>query len=139
MDRDTILANINAAFGSLPRPETMVRNPNHCEECVEHEATMQAVTPDSVTLNEIGNPGWDPVCFLNDEAFCYFMPAFARMILSDDENDYIYQFCFTWIRVFAPMPSARSSAGPSPRSLTMWPRSASTSLWTVSMGLNWAV
>ena len=92
MDSDNILAQITAAFGQLPRPETMVRNPIHCDECAEHEATMQAVTPQTVAMSDIGSPAWDPVCFLSDEAFCYFMPGFARLTLSDD--DYIYQLLF---------------------------------------------
>ena len=87
MDRDSVLHSIDQAFGDLPRPAVMVRNPRHCDECADHEATMQAVTPQNVTMTEIGSPAWDPVCFLSDEAFCYFMPGFARLVLDDDYLD----------------------------------------------------
>jgi hypothetical protein len=93
MDKDTILVNINRVFGAILRPETMVRNPGHCDECADHEAVMQGVTPQTVTLNEVGSPGWDPVCFLSDEAFCYFMLGFARLAL-DDDGEYLWQFFF---------------------------------------------
>src|SRR5690242_17899206 len=91
MDKDTILAAIDQAFGDLPRPKTMVRNPNHCDECSDHEAVMQAVTPQTITLKEIGNIGWDPVCYLTDEAFCYFMLGFARIALAKP-GSYLFQF-----------------------------------------------
>lgn len=96
MDSHNILTAINTAFGNLPRPVTMVRNPDHCDECAEHEATMQAVTPETISPEQVGSPAWDPVCFITDETFCYFMPGFARLVLSDDmdENDYIYQLLF---------------------------------------------
>jgi hypothetical protein len=84
---------IDQAFGSLPRPKTMLCNPNHCDECVEHEATMQAHTPQTISLEEIGNLGWDPVCYISDEAYCYFMPGFARLVLDDDAL-YTDQFLF---------------------------------------------
>ena len=93
MDRDAVLAAIDRAFGELPRPETMVRNPNHCDECAEHEATMQGLTPQTVGLEEVGSPAWDPVCFLSDAAFCYFMPGLARLALNV-EGYYIGQLLF---------------------------------------------
>ncbi|MEO8609218.1 MAG: hypothetical protein ABI690_15110 [Chloroflexota bacterium] len=89
MDKNTILAAIDQAFGHIPRPEIMLREPTHCEECVDHETVMQAVTPQTVSLHEIGNPGWDPVCYVADETFGYFMPAFARLAL-DADNHYAY-------------------------------------------------
>ena len=93
MDKETILTTIDQVFGAIPRPETMVRNPNHCDECADHEAVMQRVTPEALALNEVGSPAWDPVCFLSDEAFCYFMPGFARLALEDD-GAYLWQFFF---------------------------------------------
>ena len=72
----------------------MVRNPGHCEECAEHEAAMQAVTPESVSLEQVGNPGWDPVCYLTDEAWRYFMPGLARLARGRDGEYYLDQFLF---------------------------------------------
>lgn len=91
MGKYTVLAAIDQAFGSIPRPEIMTRNPHHCDECEEHERVMKGVTPLNITLKEIGNPGWDPVCYVTDEAYRYFMPGFVRLIFSDD---YLDQFIF---------------------------------------------
>jgi hypothetical protein len=91
MDKQTVLDAIDKAFGHLPRPAVMGRNPDHCDECADHEAVMQAHTPETISLEEVGNPGWDPVCFITDEAFAYFMPGFARLTVDDD---YIYSLLF---------------------------------------------
>ena len=91
MDKTTILAAIDQAFGHLPRPQIMLRDPTHCEECVDHESVMQTVTPQTISLNEIGNPGWDPVCYIADDAYGYFMPGFVRLAL-DGDADYAYPY-----------------------------------------------
>lgn len=95
MEKEAVLTAVDRAFGAVPRPSIMVRNPNHCDECADHEAAMQGVTPQTVTLNEIGNMGWDPVCYLTDASYRYFMPGFARLVLhTDDDCDYLDQFIF---------------------------------------------
>lgn len=94
MNKASVLAAIDRAFGALPRPGTMVRSPNHCDECADHEAVMQAVTPQTVSLEQVGHPAWDPVCFLTDAAFCYFMPGFARLALVGGPQTYLDQFLF---------------------------------------------
>jgi hypothetical protein len=94
MDRAAALAAIDRAFGTLARPAVMGRSPQHCDECADHEATMQAVTPETVTLEQVGNPAWDPICYVTDEAFCYFMPGLARLALGTGEDYYLDQFLF---------------------------------------------
>lgn len=72
----------------------MVRDPAHCDECAEHEDTMQSVTPETVSLDQVGSPAWDPVCFITDEAWRYFMPGLARLALGRGEDYYLDQFLF---------------------------------------------
>lgn len=93
MEIDTILEVIGRAFSGA-RPAQMVRNPKHCDECAEHEEVMQAVTPQTVSLEQAGSPAWDPVCYLTDEAYCYFMPGFARLTLGRGDDYYLDQFLF---------------------------------------------
>lgn len=114
MPPDNALDAIDNAFGHLPRPLTMVRNPAHCPECAEHEAVMQAVTPHTLTLAEVGSPAWDPVAFLSDEAFCYFMPGLARLALGSGPAYYLGQFLFhleQGFRIEAFNPAQRRSVG----------------------------
>ncbi len=76
-------------------PGQFTRDPNHCCECQEHEATLQGRTPETIGLEELGSPGWDPTCFLNPEGFHYFFPAMVRLALEDrGETAYIQSFLF---------------------------------------------
>ena len=50
---------------------------------------------DSIGLDELGNPGWDPICFCTSEGFLYYMPALIRLTLDTiDGNQYLDQFLF---------------------------------------------
>ncbi len=91
MATERISAAIDRAF-RCDRPLGMVRNPAHCDECAEHEDTMQAVTPETVSLDQVGSPAWDPVCYLTDEAYRYFMPGFARLALGRGDDYSLDEF-----------------------------------------------
>jgi hypothetical protein len=93
MEAGRISAAVDKAFGG-DRPGQMGRNPQHCDECAEHEEVMQAVTPETVSLAQVGSPAWDPVCFLSDEAYRYFMPGFVRLALGRGDDYYLDQFLF---------------------------------------------
>lgn len=54
MDLNQILQEIDKVFGGLPRPEYFLNTPGHCEECEEHEQTLQTVTPDTISMKETG-------------------------------------------------------------------------------------
>ena len=63
-----------------PRPEHFTDR-NHCCECAEHDDLLLSRNLDSLTISDVGNPGWDPVCFVTDQAFFYYLPALARLAL----------------------------------------------------------
>ncbi len=74
-----ILALLPDAF-SARRPEHFT-NHTHCCECAEHDATLQARDLETLTMDEIGSPAWDPITFCTPEAFAYWLPALARHTL----------------------------------------------------------
>lgn len=86
-------AEVERAFAAAPRP-AIFGNPAHCCECAEHEATLAAATRESIGLAELGNPGWDPICFVRDEGYLYYFPATARLALGRGEAFYLDQFLF---------------------------------------------
>ena len=53
----------------------------HCDECKEHDQTLLGSSIENISLNELGNPGWDPISFSNDDGKRYFMPALIRLSL----------------------------------------------------------
>ena len=53
----------------------------HCEECAEHDQTLLQFDIDTIGLEQLGNPGWDPLCFCSPEGKIYYMPALIRLSL----------------------------------------------------------
>ncbi len=85
---------VREAFRESLRPEGLfIDGTCRCEECEEHHRTLSSHDVDSITLEELGNPGWDPICFASDAAFLYYLPAMFRLAFEDD-GYYIYQLLF---------------------------------------------
>jgi len=61
----------------------------HCEECAEHDQTLKEADIDHIGLDELGNPGWDPLCFCSAEGKKYYMPALIRLSI-ETINDQFY-------------------------------------------------
>jgi hypothetical protein len=79
---------------AVPRPEHFTHY-QHCEECFEHDQTLLNATIDGIGMEELGNPGWDPMCFVEPDGFIYYFPALVRLCLeSSEEWSYIGQFLF---------------------------------------------
>lgn len=67
----------------------------HCEECADHDETLRNTDVDSISIEELGRPGWDPICFCSNEGKRYYMPAFVRLSLETVRDDFYFsQFLF---------------------------------------------
>jgi hypothetical protein len=76
-------------------------NYRHCCECAEHDATLLACDVDSISLQQLGNPGWDPLCFVSPEGFLYYLPALIRITLETmdkPQERYLDQLLFHLMR-----------------------------------------
>jgi hypothetical protein len=76
-------------------------NYQHCCECAEHDETLLANDIDSIGLQQLGNPGWDPLCFSSPAGFMYYMPALIRLTLDTIDNPqetYLDQMLFHLIQ-----------------------------------------
>jgi Family of unknown function (DUF6714) len=72
-------------------------NYQHCCECAEHDATLLAFDRESIGLEQLGNPGWDPLCFTSTEGFLYYLPALVRLTLDTidkPQETYLDQLLF---------------------------------------------
>lgn len=81
-----ILTGVRQAFAACPRPDHFT-DQNHCDECSDHDQTLLARDLDTLSLADVGNPGWDPICFITDEGFRYYFPALARLALTETYVD----------------------------------------------------
>ncbi len=84
---------VREAFRAVPRPDGLfIRGTCRCCECEEHNATLASHDVDSISLKELGNAGWDPMCFASDAAFLYYLPAMFRLAFED--RYYVDQLLF---------------------------------------------
>lgn len=70
---------------NVPKPAHFA-NYRHCCEGAEHDQTLLAFDVDSIGLAQLGNPGWDPLCFSSAEGLMYYLPALIRLTLDTMEN-----------------------------------------------------
>lgn len=77
-----IIVTVRHAFASRPRPNHFT-NHRHCDECADHDAVLCSRDLDTLLHTDVGNPGWDPICFTTPEGFAYYLPALVRLTLSD--------------------------------------------------------
>jgi hypothetical protein len=77
-----ILSEIDTAFGTVERPEHFT-NFTHCEECAEHDELLRTRDRDTLRIEDVGNPGWDPICFCSPNGIAYYFPALARLALAE--------------------------------------------------------
>ena len=92
MTAQEALAAVREAFQNVPRPELMIRGTCSCCECAEHNLTLLSHTPETITLQELGNAAWDPICFASDAALAYYLPGMIRLALAD--TNYVDQLTF---------------------------------------------
>jgi hypothetical protein len=62
----------------------------HCEECEEHDQTLLNHDIDTISLDELGSPAWDPICFCSDEGKQYYLPALVRLCLESMDDDFYF-------------------------------------------------
>jgi hypothetical protein len=81
---------------NVPKPEHFT-NHRHCCECAEHDETLLTYDVNTIGGEQLGNPGWDPLCFVSPEGFLYYMPALIRITLdtmAKPQERYLDQLLF---------------------------------------------
>lgn len=83
MPSDTqILLTVQQAFAGCGRPEHFT-DFTHCEECAGHDEVLRSRDIHTLRIEDVENPGWDPICFTTPEGFAYYMPALVRLALAE--------------------------------------------------------
>ena len=77
----SIIQTVQRAFAKRRRPEHFT-DYTHCAECADHDAVVRARDIYSLRIEDVGNPGWDPICFITPEGFAYYLPALIRLALA---------------------------------------------------------
>ena len=83
-----------------PKP-VYFTNYRHCCACAEHDETLLTADVETIGLQQLGNPSWDPLCFSSVEGILYYMPALIRLTLDTmdkPQERYLDQMLFHLIR-----------------------------------------
>jgi len=83
------------AFAFEPRPQHFT-NYLHCDECAEHDDLLSSRDLESLRLEDVDNPGWDPICFITEPGFRYYLPSLVRLALESSTSTdwYLPQLLF---------------------------------------------
>ncbi len=81
------IAAVDLAFGSTPKPDHFT-NYTHCEECAEHDELLRNRTRETLAIQDVGNPGWEPLCFSSPEGIAFYMPSLARLAFAEPAYGY---------------------------------------------------
>lgn len=81
------ICKVEKAFSKVARPEAFTRGTCYCDECMEHGDILRQYTPETITIEVLGRPAWDPMCVANDQAFIYYLPAMIRLAFEADYHD----------------------------------------------------
>lgn len=73
----------------MDKPEHFT-NHEHCDECAEHDQTLLNSSIAEISMKELGNPGWDPICFASAEGTKYYMPALIRLCFETLQDDFYF-------------------------------------------------
>ncbi|WP_109124866.1 hypothetical protein [Dyella sp. C11] len=81
------IAAVDEAFGLLSKPDHFT-NYTHCPECADHDELLRNRTRDTLTFQDVGNPGWEPMCFSSAEGVAFYMPSLARLAFAEPPYGY---------------------------------------------------
>ena len=81
-----VLSEIGVAFAACERPEHFT-DFQHCCECAEHDELLRSRDRQSLRIEDVGNPGWDPLCFTSAQGLLYYLPALGRLALDEPTRD----------------------------------------------------
>jgi len=80
---DIVIEAVKLAFQEVRKPPHFT-NRDHCEECAEHDDLLRSHDRETLGLEQLANPGWDPLCFCSAEGKAYYMPALVSCALNQE-------------------------------------------------------
>ena len=82
-----VLSELGTAFACCERPQHFT-DFKHCCECAEHDELLRSRDLQSLRIEDVGNPGWDPLCFTSAAGLLYYLPALGRLALDEPTRDF---------------------------------------------------
>lgn len=80
MTDEQVLAIVDAAFGGVAKPEHFHEDLSDLENA-DHDALLRSRNRETLSMRDVENPGWDPLCGALPRGIGYFFPKLARLAL----------------------------------------------------------
>jgi hypothetical protein len=80
-----VLAEVDNAFLDAPRPKTFTVEDGD-PECMDHDALLHSRTRDTLTIQDVNRPGYDPLTECLPDGMAYFFPSLARFALVEPHD-----------------------------------------------------
>ena len=77
-----VLNAVEEAFAGVPRPEHFMEYLGD-PESTEHDELLRARNRETLKIEDVGNIGWQPLSACSPQGMGYYMPALARLALSE--------------------------------------------------------
>jgi hypothetical protein len=84
-NQQELIDNLYLAFNCYARPEHFT-DYKHCDECLEHDQTMNSADLKTLNGSHVGTAGWSPFSFLTTEGFGYYMPRLLELSVRREKN-----------------------------------------------------
>ena len=110
MNKNEIIKEAYFEFSSFERPEHFT-NYTHCEECAEHDVTLQQCALHDIGSNQVGTISWNPISLLTTDAYGYVMPRLIELSLNLELNMADEFILFDWLIYITPGPENNRGKG----------------------------
>ena len=83
----SILTEFDEAFATCLRPEHFT-DYTHCDEFPNHDLVLRSRDVCTLSMDDVGHPSWNPIAFITPVGFAYYLPALARLSLTEPLEGY---------------------------------------------------
>ena len=87
MNEEHLIALINSAFGTVPKPEKDSITGCTCRECMEIREDFAGKQPEALAVDRMFYHAWD-MGFFTPEARQYYLPGWMRLGIIQPNSDY---------------------------------------------------
>lgn len=78
---------LDSVFSNCPRPPVFNSYTKLDDEFVQHDKLLKSRTPDSLSREDLGTVGWNPVGCMNVEGWRYWLPTLGRIAHTTERAD----------------------------------------------------
>lgn len=87
MQSNSAIFVLDKVFSKCPRPLVFNSYTKEDDEFVQHDQLLKSRTPDSLSREDLGAVGWNPIGCMNVEGWRYWLPTLGRIAHTTETAD----------------------------------------------------